>query len=72
MQGRFQREVIPGVIQDVYDGEQYMKHSGFLSNPANVSLTCNTDGVAIFRSSSVSIWPVWLALNELPKAMRYV
>ena len=33
-------------------------------------LTLNTDGVAIFRSSKTSVWPVWLVINELPKGMR--
>lgn len=58
------------MIQDVYDGEAYLKHAEFLANPANISFTCNTDGVALFTSSSVEIWPVWLSINELPKDKR--
>ena len=42
-----------------------------LSKPENVSLRLNTDGVAIFRSSNVSIWPVWIIVNELPRFVRY-
>lgn len=59
------------MIEDVYDGAEYKKHSEFLSDPANISLTCNSDGVAIFTSSSVELWPVWLSINELPKEQRY-
>ena len=58
------------VLQDIYDGREYQRYSQFLSNNANVSLTLNTDGVAIFRSSKSSVWPVWLVINELPKGMR--
>lgn len=57
-------------IVDVYDGREYKKHSAFLSQPGNVSFTLNTDGVAIYRSSSISLWPVWLVINELPNTMR--
>lgn len=50
----------------------YIKqHSSFLSEPSHVSLLLNTDGVAIFRSSSYSVWPVWIVVNELPKQLRY-
>ena len=38
-------------MQDIYDGREYQKHAEFLSNKAHVSLTMNTDGVAIFKSS---------------------
>ncbi len=48
-----------------------MKHEAFLSNQATVSFTLNTGGVALYRSSTVSIWPVWLVVNELPPQERY-
>ena len=50
--GYFNYDLTEGTIQDVYDGIEYKKHSVFLSNPANISFICNTDGVAIFRSST--------------------
>ena len=71
LQQRFQRRVVPGVILDVYDGQAYKKHAAFLANPANISLVCNTDGVALFTSSTVEIWPVWLSSNELPRHERW-
>ena len=64
-------------ISDIYGGAQYSTHSqpgGFLcphTNPANVSFTFNTDGVALFRSSQTGIWPLFLVINELPPATRY-
>ena len=58
-----------GDILDVYCGKEYQKHS-FLRSPDNISLTLNTDGVAVFRSSKCSLWPVWLVINELPPSER--
>lgn len=43
-----------------------------LSTPENVSLLCNTDGVAVFKaSSSPSLWPIWVVINELPPMERF-
>jgi hypothetical protein len=72
LQKRFERQTCQGVIRDIYDGEGYRQHLDFLSHPANVSLLLNTDGVAIYRSSNVSIWPVWAAVNELPPSLRFL
>ena len=63
-------------ISDIYDGEEYRHYttSGeFLDprkNPANLSFLINTDGVSIFKSSRISIWPVFLVINELPPRLR--
>lgn len=70
LQHRFQRPPSDDVISDIYDSDGYKSHSEFLSYPAHVSLPLNTDGVAIYRSSSVSIWPVWAVINELPAILR--
>ena len=65
-----------GCIRDIYDGCEYRKYvqCEFLSahNKANVSLTLNTDGVDIYRSSKYSLWPVWLQINELPPTQRLI
>ena len=63
------------VIQDIYDGEEYrkmMQPGQFLSQPNVLSLTgmVNTDGVALYRSSSTNIWPIYLVINELPPSVR--
>ena len=63
-------------IRDIHDGveyRQYCRPGGFLykdHNPANISFTLNTDGVALFKSSSTNIWPVFLSINELPPRLR--
>ena len=61
-------------IEDICDGELYKSLSdrGVLSSelPYNVSFTLNTDGVPVFKSSNMSIWPVYLTINELPYNKR--
>ena len=61
-----------GVIRDIYDGQCYRKWEVFLDHNNALSLLCNTDGVAIFRSSKSELWPVWLVVNELPPQLRYM
>ena len=58
---------------DVYDGALYraLIKDGFLSNKNNVSFTLNVDGVPVFQSSSFSLWPIYLQINELPIKKRY-
>ncbi|CAH3170337.1 unnamed protein product [Porites lobata] len=71
---RFLREkTSPHNIEDVYDGHLYKKlfeNNGPLSQPENLSLKFNTDGVSIFKSSGSSIWPVYFEINELPPSKR--
>ena len=67
---RFKREKAPGAINDVYDGVLYKRNYNILSNQDNISLTMNTDGVPVFKSSKVSIWPLYFIINELPYKER--
>ena len=57
-------------VSDITTGIEYRKllaPDGALRSKYNISLTINTDGVAIVKSSSqVSLWPVYLTVNELP------
>lgn len=63
-------------LTDIRDGAEYSKLTqpgNFLcleTNPANISFTLNTDGVALFRSSKTEIWPLFLVINELPVTVR--
>lgn len=64
-----------GYIRDVCDGKVYQKlmsANGFLADPLNISLTMNTDGPSVFKSSNTSVWPVHFIINELPPHLRYV
>ncbi|XP_044582705.1 uncharacterized protein LOC123263800 [Cotesia glomerata] len=59
-------------IDDVYKGSLYQKfiEIGFLADRNNISLTWYTDGIPVYKSSKVSMWPVYLSINELPFAER--
>ena len=62
-----------GILQDIYDGDEYQKlykNNGPLSKWNNVSFLWNTDGAPVFKSSSFSIWPFYLTINELPYQQR--
>ena len=60
LQRQFTSRTDDTAIHDIYDGAAYKKHAAFLENPTNISFTMNTDGVALYHSSQISIWPVWL------------
>lgn len=57
-------------MNDVYGGEKYQELKEFTAQ-GNLTLTANTDGVQLFKSSTVSMWPIWILINELPITMRY-
>jgi len=42
----------------------------FLSNPYNISLSCNVDGVPVFKSSNIAMWPILVSVNEIPIPVR--
>ena len=50
------------------DGTKY-KEKGILFRDS-LSLTCNIDGVPVFLSSNVSLWPIYYTINELPLIVR--
>ena len=61
-------------IEDIYDGLNYQKYftdGGFLAKKQNISFIWNTDGIPVFKSSKFSIWPLYLAINELPPQKRW-
>lgn len=68
LQGRFQRPINQNDISDIYDGSiyRYWMDNGFLKNPYNFSLSWYTDGVPVFKSTQISMWPIYLTINELP------
>ncbi|KAL5515146.1 hypothetical protein EMCRGX_G000271 [Ephydatia muelleri] len=70
LQSRFRNDA---KLSDVFGGTEYrklMEPEQFLSKPENITFCLNTDGVAVFKSSTAQIWPIWLQINELPPKMR--
>lgn len=64
-------------LADICDGQIYQEfrrkqiqdtYNGIIS----ISFTLNTDGALLFQSTSSSIWPVLLMINELPFNERFV
>jgi len=59
-------------IEDIYDSNIYKENAqnGFLANRNNISFFMYFDGLSLFKSSSFSIWPVYLTINELSYKLR--
>ena len=58
-------------VNDVTTSSLYKElitRHGFSSN--DISLTWNTDGILVFKSSKFSIWPLQASLNQLPMHLR--
>ncbi|KAJ1519227.1 hypothetical protein ONE63_011166 [Megalurothrips usitatus] len=74
LQFRFKadRKRTPDNVEDIYDGNIYKAEmdSGFLRDPNNVSFMWYSDGIKVFKSSAFSVWPLCLAINELPYKKR--
>ena len=73
LQYRFKRKKkVRNNIEDIHDGKLYKELSakGILNDGDNISLLMNTDGVPVFKSSKVSIWPLYYIINELEYGKR--
>jgi len=74
MNYRFNRKKIgENTLEDIYDGDEYKKHfekGGILSSPYNFSYSFFTDGVYTGKSNNKTLWPIYLAINELPISER--
>ncbi|KAJ8319715.1 hypothetical protein KUTeg_002736 [Tegillarca granosa] len=69
-----QRMSVPEHISDVRGGEEYkkmLKPGGFLHSNSNITLSLFIDGIPLFKSSSVSLWPVYVLINEIPPKSRF-
>lgn len=56
-------------VEDIYDGKLY-KNIAPLSDVNNISVTWNSDGASVSKSSKMSIWPIHFVINELPFKIR--
>lgn len=63
------------VLTDITDGTEYRKlleTGGFLaSSPFNLTAVLNTDGVNLYSSSKVELWPLFIAINEISPKHRF-
>jgi hypothetical protein len=62
-------------LNDIHDGKIYSqfkeKHKEAIANKLVFSLSINTDGIKFADKSSLSLWPVFLTINELKLEERY-
>ena len=62
-----------GIIKDIYDGKVNQKHCVPITNvKGGHSLIFESDGVSPYGSGSSTFWPIFLAVNELPKSLRFL
>ena len=60
-------------LQDVWDGSGLRPlcvPGRFFANKNNLALSLSTDGVPLYKSSPVSLWPVYLVILNLPAHIR--
>lgn len=61
-----------GKISDVFDGNLYKNLVKISSGRNLITLTFNTDGVKVFKSTKKgSFWPLQFIINELDPVVRY-
>ncbi|XP_060563105.1 uncharacterized protein LOC132722600 [Ruditapes philippinarum] len=60
------------VLTDICSGQLY-KEKQSIMHPENLNLTVtlNTDGVNLYSSSKIELWPVFLVINELSPSLRF-
>lgn len=63
---------MPNLITDITDGAFYKElEDNFLLNENNLTAIFNTDGMCLYSSSHIQLWPLYIALNELSPAVRF-
>lgn len=60
------------LIGDIHDAIQYKKLKERFPDSIILSLTANTDGARIYKSSNQSVWPLQLQQNFLSPNTRYI
>ncbi|KAL7289509.1 hypothetical protein TKK_0016694 [Trichogramma kaykai] len=63
-----------GHYQDIYDGDLYRQFISSLSDEDRkqyLTVTFNSDGAAPFKSSPLSVWPIYIMINEVPVQERF-
>lgn len=59
-------------IRDFYDGALYKNLRQKVGDGKLVTLTINTDGVKVFKSTAkTSLWPIQMFINEVPVGQRF-
>lgn len=73
MQAARPHSATSGFLRDVWDGtalHPLCEPGRFFSDKRNLALALSTDGVPLYKSSPVSLWPVYLVILNLPAQVR--
>ena len=65
-----QRECNPHIQFDIHTGKGYRKDAEFYSHTEHIGAFFNTDGISVFKSSRLTVWPIFLALASLPPSIH--
>ena len=76
MNSAVQRSDNPNIMFDFLDGQLYKnilasEDGPLFYNKEAFTFLINTDGISHYASSNLQIWPIYLAINELPLEKRY-
>lgn len=66
------REKTEESIADVHEGNICKQIDSMNPNSTNLKFVMNTDGAQIFKSTTLSLWPVLLYQNFLPPRLRFI
>lgn len=71
-----ERHRLCNAISDITDGTVYkelMEDLNFLGGQNNTNLTVifNTDGINLYSSSKIELWPIFIAINEPSPKLRF-
>lgn len=61
-------------LTDITDGSFYrflLEEGQFLASDNCISGIFNTDGIPLYTSAKVKLWPIFLAINEIPLCQRF-
>ena len=65
---------VDSATEEIPRNDSYKEHYSpgrFLSDPNNIPFLGNTDGVALIKSTSYGVWPVYLIHSEIPPTKRF-
>lgn len=61
-------------LKDITDGSFYrllLEEGQFLAGDNCISGIFNTDGIPLYSSAKVKLWPIFIAINEIPLCQRF-